>query len=147
MIYIASDHGGFNFKKLIYDYLMEKNIPVTDLGPYEIDPNDDYPDYVSKLTSKVLENSENKGILICRNGVGVCMAANRYNGIRCTLSWNPDHTRSTRVDDNSNVLALPGDYISNEEALACVRMWLETPFSNQDRHVRRLEKVDNLNSK
>ena len=142
MIYITSDHGGFKFKKLIFEYLKGKNIEIEDVGPYELTPGDDYPDYIQKLAQKVLENKDNKGIAICRNGVGVSMAANRYKGIRCALSWNPDHTRSTRYDDDSNVLALPADHISEEEALACVRTWLETPFSNEPRHVRRLEKID-----
>lgn len=144
MIYITADHGGFKFKKLIFDYLKEKNIPVEDVGPYEMTPGDDYPDYMLKLVNKVREDPEGRGIAICRNGVGMSIAANRFKGIRCGLSWNPDHTRSTRYDDDTNVLALPADFVSEEEALACVRVWLDTPFSKEERHARRLYKLDNF---
>ena len=140
MIYITSDHGGFDLKK----YLTE-NIPeITDLGPNKLDPEDDYPDFIPPLAEKVLENKENKGIVLFRNGVGVSMAINKYKGIRATLSWNEKHAMSSRNDDNTNVLALPSDYVSKEGALEIVKKWLSTPFSEEDRHVRRVAKVNNL---
>ncbi|MBU1132999.1 MAG: RpiB/LacA/LacB family sugar-phosphate isomerase [Patescibacteria group bacterium] len=140
MIYITSDHGGFELKK----YIVE-NIPeLTDLGPSEFDPEDDYPDFVPPLVDKVLEDKENMGIVICRNGVGVSMAANKFKGIRAALSFNIKHAESSRKDDNSNVLALPSDYISHEEAIEIVKTWLNAPFSNKERHVRRVAKVNNM---
>lgn len=144
MIYIASDHGGFELKKHIFRKLEAEDIVITDLGPEKFDPNDDYPDYVTPLVEKVLEDGENKGFLICRNGVGVSMAANKYKGIRATLSWSAEHAASSRNDDNTNVLCLPADYVSHKDGLEIVKVWLNTSFSNKDRHVRRVVKVNNL---
>lgn len=142
MIFIASDHGGFDLKKILVDYFATKNILLQDLGPDNFVDGDDYPDYVMPLVQKVLEKPENKGIVICRNGVGVSMLANKFKGIRCALSWNPKHTASARNDDDINVLALPADYLEENEAKEIVRVWFETKTSIEPRHVRRLAEVN-----
>lgn len=140
MIYITSDHGGLELK----NYLVKSISELIDLGPTTLDPEDDYPDFIPPLVDKVLDDKENMGIVICRNGVGVSMTANKFKGIRATLSFSTKHAESSRRDDNTNVLALPSDYISNEEALEIVKTWLTTPFSNKERHVRRVAKVNNI---
>lgn len=142
MIFIASDHGGYELKNKIFDYLEDGGIKVADLGPFRMRPGDDYPDFVKPLISKVLSGPDNKGILICRNGVGVCMMANKSKGIRAGLSWNIKHAVSSRNDDNTNILCLPADYIFEEEALKTVEAWLNTPFSKEQRFTRRLTKGD-----
>ena len=81
MIYITSDHGGFELKK----YIVESIPDIKDLGPRELDPEDDYPDFIPPLVEKVLEDKENLGIVICRNGVGVSMTANKFKGIRAAI--------------------------------------------------------------
>ena len=145
MIYISSDHGGFALKQELVKFLHQKNIDVTDLGPSELNMDDDYPDYVFPLAHKVAADPiENKGILICRNGVGVSMLANKVKGIRVALSWNPKHAISSRNDDNTNILALPSDYIDVETAKEILEKWLETKFSGEMRHKRRLEKIASL---
>jgi ribose 5-phosphate isomerase B len=141
MIYIASDHGGFEYKNIIAKFLEEKGYDVADMGPHEFDPKDDYPDYIAPLAAKVTETEGNKGIVLCRNGVGVCLAATKIKGIRCGLSWNAKHAESSRRDDNTNILALPADYVKEDELLSIVETWLETPFGKEKRHIRRLEKV------
>lgn len=141
MIYLSADHGGYELKKVLITYLLNKDLPVEDMGPFEYKPEDDYPDYVIPLAKKVGESAENCGILICRNGVGVSMLANKFKGIRCALSWKPDHAKSSRTDDNTNVLALPADYITQAQALDIVEAWLTTPFSNEERHKARLKKI------
>jgi ribose 5-phosphate isomerase B len=119
-----------------------QNIDVEDLGAHDYNEQDDYPDYVIPVMREMENDPEAKAILICRNGVGVSILANKFNGIRCTLSWKVSHAKSSRVDDDTNVLALPADYVDPEVAEEIVKVWLDTPFSEKDRHKRRLKKVE-----
>jgi ribose 5-phosphate isomerase B len=145
MIYIASDHTGLKLKKHISDFLFLQKIEFKDLGPQELDPNDDYPDFAIDVCTKVLEDPRvNRGILICKNGVGMVITANRLHGIRATLSWNPQHAQSSRLDDDTNVLCLPAEYINERDALEIVETWLHTDFLNEDRYTRRLQKIENI---
>jgi RpiB/LacA/LacB family sugar-phosphate isomerase len=141
MIFIASDHGGYELKNKIVNYLDDGGIKITDIGPFKLQPGDDYPDFVNPLINKVLSAQGSMGILICKNGVGVCMMANKFKGIRAGLSWNIKHAVSSRNDDNTNILCLPADYIFEEEALKTVEAWLNTPFSKEERFSRRLKKA------
>jgi len=144
MIYISSDHGGFALKNYLIKTFRDKGIDLEDLGPKELDTGDDYPDFAINLAKKVAENQENKGILICRNGVGMSVVANRFKGVRAALSWGPQHAKSSRNDDDSNILALPADYLSEIEAVNTTEAWLITPFSGEERMKRRLEKLKSL---
>ncbi|MFZ2664385.1 MAG: RpiB/LacA/LacB family sugar-phosphate isomerase [Patescibacteria group bacterium] len=144
MIYISSDHRGLDLKNYLFNDLLSKGFEITDLGPKTIDPSDDYPDYASIVAKRVQKDDVGKGILICANGVGVSITANKFNGIRATLSWTPQHAESSRRDDNSNILALPSDYISKEQALETTLAWLNTPFSNEERYQRRINKIRNI---
>jgi ribose 5-phosphate isomerase B len=140
-VYIASDHGGFELKEFLKKHFVEVGIEHVDMGPFELDPHDDYTDLAIPLAEKVSSDKEGMGILACRNGIGVCVVANKVKGIRAALSWSSFHAQSTRNDDNSNVLCLPADYIDNEKALEIVGTWLSTPFSGEDRHIRRINKI------
>jgi ribose 5-phosphate isomerase B len=144
MIYISSDHRGLNLKDYLVKELVSKGFEVEDLGPKSLDPEDDYPDFATLVAKKVLEDDQNKGIVICANGLGVSIAANKYNGIRAALSWNPQHAKSSRNDDDANILALPACYINNDQALDISTTWLTTPFSNEDRFIRRLNKIKEI---
>jgi len=84
------------------------------------------------------------GVLICANGVGISIAANKFDGIRAALSWNPKHAASSRNDDGTNILVLPADYVTKEEALEILQTWLSTNFSGEDRHIRRIQKISEL---
>jgi len=141
MIYITSDHGGYNLKSKILELLKENGYTVVDVGPSQLIPEDDYPDYVIPCVKKVIENDKNKGIVICRNGVGAAILANKFPGIRAALSWSPAHSATARNDDNTNVLALPANHINPEDAWETVKAWLQTDFSNEERHIRRLTKI------
>lgn len=141
MIYISSDHKGFELKNFLVKSLVSEGIGIVDLGPFEIDQDDDYPDYAKLVAEKIQENPENMGVLICANGVGISIAANKFKGIRAALSWNTEHAASTRNDDGANVLVLPANYITQEEALEILQTWLSTNFSGEDRHIRRLQKI------
>ena len=138
-IYIGSDHGGFKLKKELISYL-QKKFTIIDVGPHTLNPQDDYPDYVIPLAEKV-SKSRNLGIVICRNGQGVCIAANKVKGIRAVTGFSQKEAKKTRLDDNANVLALPADYLTQKEAKKIVMVWLKTSFSNATRHKRRLKKI------
>ena len=142
MIYIASDHGGFELKNKIVKFLKSKDIEVKDMGPPNHDPEDDYPDFVIPVVMNVLDDRENnRGILLCRNGVGVDMFANKFKGVRCALSWDPKHAKSSKIDDNTNMLALPADYLTEKDAFEIVETWIHESFGGAERHKRRLRKV------
>lgn len=140
-LFIASDHGGYQLKKRLVRYLQnELEHEVTDLGPHEYVDGDDYPDYAFPLAEQVVKTG-GRGVLICKNGVGVCMAANKVPGIRAGLGYNLMAAQTMMVDDNTNVLCLAASLSSDEHAMAILKRWLETPFSEDPRHVRRLKKV------
>ncbi len=141
MIYIAADHGGFELKNTLVGHLQTQGYEVVDMGAPVFTQDDDYPDFVIPALKHVQERpTEAVAILLCKNGVGVSMLANKFKGIRCALSWSPDHASSSRVDDNTNVLALPAKYIAADTALKVVDAWLQAEFSNAERHNRRLTK-------
>ncbi len=140
-IYIASDHGGFALKNTLVPFLRMKGFSVEDCGPLTLNPTDDYPDYTIPLAKKVAGNPNTVGILLCRNGQGVCIVANKIRGIRAVTGFSPMMVKSTRHDDNANVLCLPADYVTPKKAKTMASMWLTTPFSKKQRHLRRLAKI------
>ena len=145
MLYIGSDHRGYNLKKTLKIYLKELNYVLEDLGAGELIPDDDYPDYALAVAQKVAENpSENRGILLCGSGVGVDVVANKIKGIRSALCFNVKQAQICRNDDNTNVLSLSADFISEDLAKEIVKIWLETPFSGLDRHIRRVEEIKTI---
>jgi ribose 5-phosphate isomerase B len=144
MIYIASDHGGFQLKQKIINYLMSKKIDIKDMGATEYNENDDYTDYVIPMVKEILTNPKNKGIALCRSGDGVNITANRFKGIRSTLSWNKEHAAKSKIDDDTNVLAIPTDYIEESAAIEMVDTWLNTEFSALPRYIRRIKKMENI---
>lgn len=136
--YIASDHAGFELKS----ELLNKFPQIKDLGPYEYITEDDYPDYVYliyKNLNKDIKN--NKGILICKNGVGVCIAANKFKGIRAGLVMNKEHLHSMISDDNVNIICVGSDFTKKEDAIEMVGIFLSEKFQPQNRHLRRLNKL------
>lgn len=143
MIYLSSDHGGFELKCQIAEHLRFRGFEVEDVGNLKYDEQDDYPDFAIKAVEKVLEDPEaNRAILACRTGVGEIIIANRFKNIRATLSWTPEHAKISREKNNANVISLPADYLTNEEAVKIIDTWLATGFTHEERHVRRLKKVD-----
>lgn len=147
MLYIASDHGGFALKEQLKAWILATAGRITDFGPETLVPDDDYPDYAKKVAVKVSKNPDTDfGILICRSGQGVCIAANKFKGVRAGLVWNVKEARASRTDDHTNILCLPSDYITFKQAQAIVKAWLDTPWSNDPRHLRRIKKISKLES-
>jgi len=145
-VHISSDHAGFNLKEFLKKVLGKNEIEVIDMGPESLDPQDDYPQTTENLVKFISQNPEEKGILICKNGVGVTIFANRFKNVRAGLSWSPAHTKSHRLDDNTNILVLPAEYISNRKALKIAKTWLNTEFKGEERHNRRLEQIERLSA-
>jgi ribose 5-phosphate isomerase B len=143
-VYIASDHGGFELKKKIILFLQKRGYILEDFGPFQYNPKDDYPDYVVPLARKVAKLRNAFGIVLCRNGQGVCIATNKVNGIRAVTGFSIKEARMTRSDDNANVLSIPADYLTLQKSKEIIIAWLETPFSKKKRHIRRLNKVRRL---
>lgn len=140
MIFIGSDHAGFKLKEVIKSFLDEEGIRYIDFGNTEYDPHDDYPDFGYIVAKQVVEN-EGRGILFCGNAEGICMVANKVDGVRAAIGYNEYAAKTSRTDDDSNILCLPGRVITNGEAKNIVKVWLETDFSNEERHKRRLAKM------
>lgn len=147
MIYLGTDHRGFELKEKIKDWLAEWGKEFEDLGNTVYDKDDDYPDFASQVARRVAENpEENRGILLCGSGVGVDVVANKIKGVRSALVWNDDEAlvKQSREHDGSNVLSLPADHLAEEQAKNIVKIWLEAPGPSEERHLRRIEKISNL---
>ncbi len=143
MIYIASDHAGYRLKEEIKDYLDELGIKYRDLGPREHDLDDDYPDFAFKVGKKVGQNpDEDRGILICSTGQGMMRAANKIKGVRAYLAWDEFTAETARAHGNSNILTLGAQVIPLETVKKIVATWLSTVFSREERHKRRLKKIE-----
>lgn len=145
-IYIGADHNGFALKSKLVDYLKRAGYDVEDEGDERLNPDDDFPIFAGKVCLSVLgsDNSDPRGILICGSGQGMVMAANRFKGIRASLAWDQTSAREARNDDNANVLCLPAKLLDGPEADVVVETWLNTPFANAPRFVRRLKELDEL---
>jgi len=140
-IIIASDHAGFETKQSLINYLTESGHEIEDLGPVEYNSVDDYPDFIAPAMQNLQKNHNSLGIVLCKNGVGVSMLANKFKGIRAALCFNVEQAKSSKIDDNANVLAISTQFLSQEEIPQVVDVFLKTPFGNAERHLRRLEKV------
>jgi ribose 5-phosphate isomerase B len=147
IIYLASDHNGLELKGYLLNFLQMGGYSVEDVGDKKLNPEDDFPVFASKAVNAIKnspEDADPRGILICGSGQGMCMAANRFEGIRAALCWNITEARSARNDDNSNVLCLSASSTSTKEAEAIVNAWLNTPFAAATRFIRRLKQLDDL---
>jgi ribose 5-phosphate isomerase B len=138
-IAISSDHAGVQYKKQLVDYVSSLGHQVTDLGPATED-SVDYPDFAHLLATTILDKKAELGIVLCGTGNGVAMAANKHQGIRAGLCWNPEIAALIRQHNDANILALPARFVSIEEAKAIVKTYLETPFEG-GRHQRRVDKI------
>ncbi|TSC55697.1 MAG: ribose 5-phosphate isomerase B [Parcubacteria group bacterium Gr01-1014_18] len=149
MIFLGSDHAGFRLKESLKPYLQELGVAFMDLGNHSYDPTDDYPDYGYRVAQHVMQSNDpvDRGLLFCGNAEGICIVANKVGGIRAAIGYNEYAARTTRTDDDSNILCLPGRVLTAEEARKIILVWLQTPFSGETRHVRRLDKIKQIEKK
>ena len=143
IIYLATDHAGFNLKEKIKKFLTELGYETQDFGAFVYDEKDDYPDFVKLAAEAVAKDPENsRAIVLGGSGQGEAMVANRYKGVRAAVldKYDADIIKLSREHNNANVLSLGARFLKEEEALSAVKLWLETPFTGEERHKRRIAK-------
>lgn len=139
-VIIASDHAGLRLKEKVKRYLKRKRIEYEDLGT-ESFTSVDYPDYALKVAKKVVKNKNTRGILICGTGTGMTIAANKVKGIRAVAAYDAYSAKMSRIDNDTNVLGLRGRFFPFEKIRKIITVWLDTPFSGEKRHKRRIKKI------
>lgn len=139
-VIVGADHRGFKLKNELKEWLNSQGYEIEDVGPEAYDKRDDYPDFALKVAEKI--KNEDLGIVICGSGVGMAVAANKVPGIRAGLVHDPAMARVAREHDDLNVLALGSDFISVDQAKEVVKTWLETKYSGEERHTRRIKKIE-----
>ncbi len=160
-VYFAADHAGFDLKNILINFVRgDLGFDTEDCGSFEKDPNDDYPEIVASACRSIVrdieEGIECKGIILGASGQGEAMAANRFKNVRAAVYYGPaghqtdegglslDMLASIRGHNDSNVLSLGARFISEEEAKQAVKAWLASPFTGDERHVRRIGKLDTI---
>ena len=157
-VYFAADHAGFNLKNALVEHVRTLGYEVEDLGAHALNPEDDYPDFVTPLAEKIAAEADTRGIICAGSGQGEAMCANRIKGARAVVFYGParvtealeieggrskdgfDIVRLGRRHGDANILSIGARFVSGEEADEAVRIFLQTPFSGAERHVRRLAK-------
>ena len=138
-IAVASDHAGFERKQAVLKYLKEQGIEYKDFGAYS-GASSDYPDYAHPLADAVSKGEFDEGITLCGSGNGINMTANKHQGIRSAICWMPEIAQLARLHNDANICALPARYITDEEAIEIVRIFLATDFEG-GRHIDRINKI------
>ena len=140
VISIGADHAAYNLKSVVIEHLKQRGIEVIDRGTYSLD-SCDYPEYGIAVGKDIASGKADKGIVICFTGIGISIAANKVKGVRCALVNSVDAAILTREHNDSNCLAMGAKYTSNELAIQIVDTWLDTEFSNMEKHSRRINKI------
>ncbi len=138
-IVIGADHAGFEYKAALISWLKGKNYPVVDKGLFE-NVSVDYPDYAHPVASAVENGEAAFGILLCGSANGVCMTANKHQGIRAGLCWQNDVAKLTRQHNDANIICIPARFVSLELAKQMIELFMETPFEG-GRHQGRVDKI------
>jgi len=144
MIYLGSDHRGFALKVKLKEKLTEWGYDHEDVGPFEYNKDDDYPDFAKAVSEKVTADSVSRGILVCGSGVGVCITANKIKGVRAGTMASPEQTKASVSDEDTNVLCLSADYSGEDKNIEIAKAFLDSKFSGEERHVRRVNKIKEL---
>lgn len=148
-IFLGADHQGYKLKEKIELYLAKRGLNVEDIGNDKIDPDDDFPHFAQLVATRVLgedEKDDPRGILVCGGGQGMCMAANRFKGIRASMVWDSYEAKMTRNDNDSNVLCLPARVLDDDAELwkDIIDTWLTTDFADAARYRRRNRELDEI---
>jgi len=160
MVYLGSDHGGFDLKEKIKKWLTATGFAWEDMGNTIYDKDDDYPTYAFLVAQKVVEEEKTtgkvyptpwkerpKGVLCCRTAAGMVIAANKVAGARAYATSNPKKAMKSRLHNDSNIIALSADWLEDYQAKKLIQAWLETEFTGEERHVRRLKMIEEYESR
>jgi ribose 5-phosphate isomerase B len=142
-IYIGSDHRGFKLKLKVEKWLQKNEILYEDLGNVNYDPKDDYPDYAYKVARRVVKE-KTYGVLLCGSAQGMCIAANKINGARAVIPYTVKEAKLSRTDDDANIICVAANFSKLRGVTRHIETFLTTPFSNGERHKRRLEKIKHI---
>ena len=143
-IVFGADHGGFELKKYLVEIFKKDGFEIIDIGNLNFDPQDDYPDYAIKVAEVVASGQAERGVVICGSGVGACIVANKVRGIRACLCHDTYSAHQGVEHDAMNILSLGARIIGKELAKELVFSFLNAKFINEERFIRRLEKVNNI---
>lgn len=143
-VYLGADHAGFEAKEKLKEFLAQKGYEAVDEGAYKYDKDDDYPDFCAKAARGVAESPENRGFVFGKSGTGEMIAANKIKGVRCGLAINEDNVRLMREHNNANMLSFGSEFVADEKMRDLAILFLETDFTNEERHVRRIDKIKKL---
>ncbi len=143
MIAIGSDHGGFELKEKVKEHLLKQGLEVKDVGCYD-KTSVDYPIYGHAVAKAVADGECEKGIVVCTTGIGISMVANKVAGVRCALCSEPVSARMTRLHNDANVLAMGGAMVGEMMAFDIVDTFLGTEFSGEEKHLRRVNMMEQL---
>jgi ribose 5-phosphate isomerase B len=140
-IFVGADHVGYKLKNRLVAELKKLGYEPIDVGPKQLDPADDYPDYAKPVAKAVSSGEVQRGVLTCGTGLGMSYTANRFPRVRAALAWNEQVAQLSRQHGDSNLLVLPAQFVSEEQGVNILHKWLETNFEG-GRHERRVEKID-----
>jgi ribose 5-phosphate isomerase B len=144
-VYLAADHGGYEYKNALLEHLHHNGYTVVDLGADSFDEEDDFPQYAYAATAKLIgDDDDARAILVCGSGEGMAIAANRVRGIRAAVCWNVAVARESRQDNNSNVLSIPARFLTQDDAFKIAEAWLEEPFSDNPKYQRRISEIEDI---
>jgi len=146
-IYLGADHNGFERKAQLAEYLQKNGYEVVDEGDGERQPEDDFPQFAGRVVQAMRGDEDPvqaRGILICGSGQGMCIAANRFKGVRAALAFDQEEARASRNDEDSNILCLSSRYLDFDKTISIIHTWLMTPFAGAPRYKRRIQQLDEL---
>jgi len=143
-VYLASDHAGFELKNKVKDFLNPLNYEVEDMGDFTPNPTDDYPDFIAKASEKVSNDPLSRAIVFGKSGAGEEIVANKFKNVRAILGFSKENVVLARKHNDANVLSLGSEFVDGEKAIELVKLFLETPFSGQPRHKRRIEEISKI---
>lgn len=147
-IYLATDHAGYDLKEEIKKYLLESNYNIEDLGADSFQQDDDYPDYISKAAEKISQNSTTDfAIIFGKSGAGEEIVANKFKGVRAVLGFSKENVGLAREHNNANILSLGSQFADVKTARELVDVFLKTQFSGDERHIRRIDKIKEIEQK
>ena len=140
-IHIGSDHAGLELKGALVEYLKSKGHEVTDHGPHQYDALDDYPDFCIPAAKATIKDKGSLGIVLGGSGNGEQIAANKVKGVRAALAWSIETAKLAREHNDANVVGIGGRMHTIDECKAIIDAFIETPFTNDERHIRRIKKI------
>lgn len=143
-VYLGTDHAGFELKEQVKFYLKQNGHEVIDCGAFRVDSTDDYPDFVGEAARRVAQNPGSFGVVFGKSGAGECIVANKIKGIRAFLGINEQNVKLAREHNDANVISFGSDFVSFKEITGLLHIFLETPFSEEERHVRRINKIQKI---